>query len=277
MYMPTKSTVACTPAGLAIFVKTPGLSPVKSRLWPALGQPVAERLYRRMAAAVGASAQPIARRALTRYWAIAEDHPATRRCWRRLPTLQQGDGELGARMHAVQQALLTRHRSWLLTGADAVLLDARIHLRPALAWLDQPAPRVIFGPAEDGGFWLIGGNVPLSLDVWSMPTYGTDQALLQIRGAIRSRYPNVEIGSLDAASDLDTEPDLWRVIEQMAGRRVLARPQRRLLHRLIALSGRIRGHDARPSGSCSLTQSAAATVDSCKSSCHAKAATLPNP
>jgi glycosyltransferase A (GT-A) superfamily protein (DUF2064 family) len=244
----TAPTVADTPAGLAIFVKTPGLSPVKSRLWPALGQPVAERLYRRMAAAVGASARPIAHRELTCYWAIAEDHPAARRCWRRLPTLRQGDGELGARMYAVQQALQTRHRSWLLTGADAVLLDARTHLRPALDWLDHPAPRVIFGPAEDGGFWLIGGNVTLSLDVWSMPTYSTDQTLIQIRAAIRSRYPSVEIGSLDAASDLDTEADLSRVIEQMACRPALARPQRRLLRRLIVLSARIRSHDARPSG-----------------------------
>jgi glycosyltransferase A (GT-A) superfamily protein (DUF2064 family) len=223
------------PAGLAIFVKTPGLSPVKSRLWPTLGRASAERLYRRMAAAVASSTRPVPRSALTCYWAVAEDHQAARRCWRRLPTLPQGEGDLGARMHAVQQELLLRHQSWLLTGADAVLLDARAHLRPALDWLAHPSPRIVFGPAEDGGFWLVGGNYPLPITVWQAPRYSSPHALADLLDALRTMPVPPEILSLPAASDLDSIEDLPAVCSELSARRGLHRERRRLLRRLSRL------------------------------------------
>lgn len=223
------------PAGIAIFVKTPGLSPVKTRLWPALGRPAALALYRRMASGVAASLKPIPRAVLTRYWAVAEDHPAARRCWRRLPSLLQGDGDLGARMHAVQRALLTRHRSWLLTGADAVLLDARRHLRPALDWLAQPAPRIVFGPAEDGGFWLVGGNLPLPPAIWQAPRYSSPHALDDLLEALRAGPAPPEALCLPPASDLDTIEDFPAACFGLGARTNLHREQRRLLRRLRSL------------------------------------------
>lgn len=231
-------------AGIAIFVKTPGLSPVKSRLWPALGRDAAESLYRRMAASVAASLRPISRAALTRYWAIAEDHPAAHRCWRTLPTLPQGDGDLGTRMHTLQQALLTRHRAWLLTGADAALLDARAHLRPALNWLAHPAPRIVFGPAEDGGFWLIGGNVPLPLVSWQTPRYSSPHALADFLAALSDSPTPPEVLRLTAASDLDTVADLPAVCGGLAGRRSRCRARRRLQRWLVAIAAQ-RDHASR--------------------------------
>lgn len=234
-------------AGIAIFVKTPGLSSVKSRLWPALGRPAAETLYRRMAVSVAASLKPIPRTSLTRYWALAEDHPAARRHWRRLPTLLQGDGDLGTRMHAVQQALLQKHRAWLLAGADAVLLDARTHLRPALAWLAHPAPRLVFGPAEDGGFWLIGGNVALPLTVWQAPRYSSPDALADLLEALRSGPAPPEVLSLPPASDLDTIEDLPAACAGLMARRALRREQRRLQRQLVAIAAqRARASRAAP-------------------------------
>lgn len=221
-----------TSAGLAIFVKTPGLSPVKSRLWPALGRDVAERLYRRMAAAVAASARPLPRAELTRYWAVAEDHPTARHCWHSLPTLPQGDGDLGSRMHHVQQGLLDRHRAWLLTGADAVLLDARRHLRPALDWLADPAPRIVFGPAADGGFWLAGGNIPLPLSIWQGPRYSSPHALGDLLGSLRSSAATISL--LPTASDLDTIDDLPVVLGALQTNSRISRQGRRLLRRLWA-------------------------------------------
>lgn len=223
------------PAGIAIFVKTPGLSPVKSRLWPALGRKPAEVLYRRMAASVAASLRPVLRADLASYWAIAEDHPAARRCWRSLPALLQGDGDLGARMHAVQQALMRKHRSWLLTGADAVLLDARLHLRPALAWLAHPAPRLVLGPAEDGGFWLIGGNLPLPLDLWQAPRYSSANALADLLLRVRDGPTPSEVLQLPVASDLDTVDDLPAVRFGLDLRPALQRAQRRLRRRIRSL------------------------------------------
>lgn len=225
------------PAGIAIFVKTPELSPVKSRLWPALGRKPAEVLYRRMAASVAASLRPVSRADLASYWALAEDHPAARRCWRSLPALLQGDGDLGARMHAVQQALMRKHRSWLLTGADAVLLDARLHLRPALAWLAHPAPRLVLGPAEDGGFWLVGGNCPLPLTVWQAPRYSTDQARSGLLQAVAQTDSPPTVLQLPAAVDLDHAADLDQVRSELTVRSDPHRAQRRLLRRLTRHRG----------------------------------------
>jgi glycosyltransferase A (GT-A) superfamily protein (DUF2064 family) len=188
-----------------------------------------------MAAAVASSIRPVPRSALTRYWAVAEDQAAALRCWRRLPTLPQGEGDLGARMHAVQQALLLRHRSWLLTGGDAVLLDTRAHLRPALDWLAHPAPRVVFGPAEDGGFWLVGGNVPLPLSVWQAPRYSSPHALSDLLDALRDSPGPPAVTLLSSSSDLDTIDDLSAVRAGLRARQTLQRERRRLLRQLNAL------------------------------------------
>ncbi|HEV8692715.1 MAG TPA: hypothetical protein VGQ93_00795, partial [Lysobacter sp.] len=59
--------------GLAIFVKTPGYSPVKTRLAADCGRAYAEAWYRRAAAAVASVAKIAAdREGIAVYWAVAE-------------------------------------------------------------------------------------------------------------------------------------------------------------------------------------------------------------
>lgn len=141
--------------GAGIFVKTPGLSPLKTRLAAGLGATAAEQWYRLAADAVAAALRQVP--GLTPYWVVAESDERANAAWRGLPQLAQGEGELGARMGRAHAALLERHDFALLAGADTPQLDPDT-VAAAAQWLSSDVPRLVMGPARDGGFWLIGAN-----------------------------------------------------------------------------------------------------------------------
>jgi uncharacterized protein len=141
--------------GVAVFVKTPGLSPVKTRLAAGIGTAAAEQWHCLAADAVAAAASSLP--GLTVYWSVAEPLPEAASSWPGLPRIAQGSGELGERMGRVCAALLARHDFAVLLGADTPQLDPA-ELAEAANWLAAPEPRLAMGPALDGGFWLLGAN-----------------------------------------------------------------------------------------------------------------------
>lgn len=193
--------------GLAIFVKTPGHSPVKSRLAAACGERGATDWYVRAAAAVASVARAAqAEHGLTAYWAVAE-HDALA-AWPGFPTLAQGDGGLGARMGRVQASLVERHGFGLLLGADAPQLTVEA-LADASEWLSNSGPRLLLGPASDGGFWLFGSNVAPPLSSWNEVRYSAATTARDLRQSMR------DIGdwrTLMTLTDLDTADD-WDAVQ----------------------------------------------------------------
>ncbi|MDT8437807.1 MAG: DUF2064 domain-containing protein [Wenzhouxiangellaceae bacterium] len=152
---------------VAIFVKTPGLSPVKTRLARTLGRHDAEQCYQRSVACVAAAVRASR---LSGYWAVAETEGRAHPLWREFPVIEQGEGGLGERMHAVYSALLQQHEAVMLLGADAPQLQAA-ELLQAASWLRADADRYVLGPARDGGFWLFGGNRPVARERWLQVAY----------------------------------------------------------------------------------------------------------
>ena len=170
--------------GLAIFVKTPGYSPIKTRLAADCGRAYAEAWYRRAAAAVASVARIAAvRERITVYWAVAEHAAMARGAWPDLPELDQGEGGLGQRIARVHAALVATHGAGMLIGADAPQLSAGL-LGEAVAWLRQSGPRLSLGPARDGGFWLFGGNVAPPVDAWQQVRYSTRETARDLRVAL---------------------------------------------------------------------------------------------
>lgn len=190
-------------AGLAIFVKTPGYSPLKSRLAADRGEAYALDWYRLAAAAVAS----VARRLQTRgrveaYWAVAEPdaHPA----WAELPTLAQGEGGLGERMASVHAQLVARHGAGVLLGADAPQLDVAT-LEVALDWLDDAAPRLVLGPALDGGFWCFGANRVVPTGAWTAVRYSAPDTATRLREVFAGAGAWLELptlGDVDHGADL---------------------------------------------------------------------------
>lgn len=191
--------------GLAIFVKTPGQSPVKTRLAEHLGQPRAEAFHLAAARAVASVAVRAGLSAgFTAHWAVAEREAMSGPAWADLPCLFQGAGTLGERMDTVYRQLRRQARFALLVGADAPQLRDEALLRAA-RWLDAAEPRLVIGRARDGGFWLFGGNVDLPSDAWLRARYSAATTAQQFADAMSAYGQWLE---LDLLCDVDRFEDL---------------------------------------------------------------------
>ncbi|MGI3186829.1 TIGR04282 family arsenosugar biosynthesis glycosyltransferase [Nioella aestuarii] len=118
-----------------------------------------------------------------------------------LPRIQQGTGDLGARM----ARLLALPGPVLVIGSDIPGVT-RTHL--ARAFRALATHDAVFGPAPDGGYWLIGlGPRPAPSGVlagvrWSGPHALTDSLLT---------LGNRRVSLVDQLADIDTADDLRSV------------------------------------------------------------------
>lgn len=191
---------------LAIFVKTPGHSAVKSRLAAERGEPYAVDWYRQAAAAVASVARRVqTRHGVSAYWAVAEADALD--AWPGLPAIAQGEGGLGARLARVHAALVARHGFGLLLGADAPQLTGAL-LDEAVEWLSLSSPRLALGPAHDGGFWLFGANIAPPLPIWIDVAYSAASTARDLRRAMRDLG---EWRTLETLTDVDHASDLSAV------------------------------------------------------------------
>jgi hypothetical protein len=219
------SRVGAMSSGLGIFVKTPTLSPVKTRLGKDIGRLRAEAFYLSSAEAVASVAQQSPEQLqLTAYWAVAEPQAFGTAAWLDLPQIPQGDGGLGARMAHVYRLLLGRHDCALLVGADAPQLTCEL-LAKAIHWLSLPGPRLVIGPALDGGFWIFGGNCQLPDQPWSQVAYSCPDTFVQFVAAMKSSGQFLE---LDVLADVDRGADLTPVKCQLQQLKSPTEAQQRL-------------------------------------------------
>ncbi|MGR9116067.1 MAG: TIGR04282 family arsenosugar biosynthesis glycosyltransferase [Gammaproteobacteria bacterium] len=191
---------------IAIFVKTPGLSPVKTRLAASLGRQAAEGFHLAAVRAVSAVVNAAGKvDKIQGYYAVAEQEALNHNYWSDLPCLWQGEGGLGERMALIYGELLARHDFVILIGADIPQMSV-VDLLAAAGWLRHAEQaRFAFGPSYDGGFWLFGGNCPVPLKVWTGVTYSTADTGAQF-------YKGVEclgdVRSLALLRDVDEPNDL---------------------------------------------------------------------
>jgi glycosyltransferase A (GT-A) superfamily protein (DUF2064 family) len=191
--------------GLAIFVKTPGQSPVKTRLARHIGRLKAEAFHLAAAEAVASVAVRAGHAAGFRsHWAVAEPEAMGGNAWKDLPCLWQGPGTLGDRMDTVYRQLRLSGGYAILVGADAPQLRGDTLVRAA-RWLDDEAPRLVIGRARDGGFWLFGGNVALPPEAWLQPAYSQSTTAHEFT---RAMSPYGQWLELDLLSDVDQVEDL---------------------------------------------------------------------
>lgn len=196
-------------AGLAIMVKTPAFSPIKTRLARTMGVARAEEIYLKCVERIRAVVLQASRElSLEPYWAVAEKDALTHPLWTDLPTFFQGEGGLGLRLHRVYEALMQRHRFAILIGADSPELDVT-HLTQTVCALK--GGRSVVGPARDGGFYLFGDALPRDSIFWNTISYSTDQTALDLIAQLHS--PEI----LPVLGDIDTEGDLTAPILSILG------------------------------------------------------------
>lgn len=197
-----------TDAALAIFVKTPGLSPLKTRLAAGIGTPGAMQFYRNALAALRELLAAYPR--LTPYWAVAEpslpeDHP-----WQDFALVHQDQGDLGLRMGSVLAKLQKKHRKVLFIGSDTPQLSPQL-LDAALDRLDTKD--IVFGPASDGGFYLLGTKVAIPSELFQQVTYSQGNTLTCLTALLAERFS--VCCDLPTLTDADTAEDLRAIADQL--------------------------------------------------------------
>jgi uncharacterized protein len=117
---------------------------------------------------------------------------------------QQGD-DLGARMHHALTELIAGRGfpSAILVGSDVPLLTVD-HLADAAEALRRS--RLVLGPADDGGYYLIGMNDVH--DLFTRIEWGSDTVLRET--VSRARAGGIEPALIRPAYDIDTIDDLHR-------------------------------------------------------------------
>lgn len=190
-------------AQLIVFIKAPRPGYVKTRLAATLGAAAAARVYAQMTGILLKQLAPL-RNVELRYApddAFAEIQPFLRDGWTAFP---QGAGNLGARLHAAFAETFARGaKQVVVIGSDCPTV--RTH-DIETAWLHLATHDVVIGPANDGGYWLVGLRKPCP-SLFDGIRWSTAAVLSDTTE--RARRAGLSMQLLRPLTDIDTE-DQWR-------------------------------------------------------------------
>jgi rSAM/selenodomain-associated transferase 1 len=189
---------------LAILARTPRLHHTKTRLAPTLGasgaiqahvELVEDTLARLHDISVAASSLWVTEiDATTRGWASTYD----------IPLHAQPGGDLGKKMYGVLCSLLVDAEQACLVGTDCPDIDLA-YVEAAFAALTDND--VVIGPAEDGGYGLIGLREPAA-DLFSGVDWGSANVLRQTLD--RAAASGLRTSLQQTIWDVDTPADWQR-------------------------------------------------------------------
>lgn len=165
----------------AIFVKTPGLSGIKTRLAKDIGKDKAALFYK---LALGSSKSLIKNisvpgAALHFYWAVAEKQGLGDSLWSGENTVFQNLGGLGERLNHIYQELFQENDLVFFMGSDSPHIDSSYLSAKLLDFINSENDFLI-GPAEDGGFYFLAGKVPIAKEVWCGVQYSSETTLAEL-------------------------------------------------------------------------------------------------
>lgn len=219
---------------LAIFVKTPELSPVKTRLAATIGGDNARQFYELSLSATQAMARALQVEVpnLQIYWAVAEPEGLHAKRWDSFTAIGQGSGGLGARLNSIYQELLKKHHYVCFIGADSPHLDVKELKAGVLMTARNLGKKFVIGETLDGGFYFFGGSIPVSSSTWLGVEYSTDQTANQLTTKLSTF---AEIERIRRNFDVDTVEDLKRYTSFSFGDGALLPEQRDLIRWVAGL------------------------------------------
>ena len=180
-----------------VFARAPRLGTVKRRLARDIGDRAALRFHRSTAEAL--------------LWDLARDRRFTTRLavtpegvrWRvPVPVVGQGRGDIGARMH--RACARVPRGAVVIVGSDIPSVGAR---EVAAAFRALGRADAVFGPALDGGYWLVGMGPRRPARPFAGARWSTEHALADTLVNFRGR----RVAFLPMMRDVDTAQDLRAV------------------------------------------------------------------
>jgi rSAM/selenodomain-associated transferase 1 len=198
---------------LVIFARAPQPGRVKRRLAGEIGPIAAARFYRAVLT------EEIRRLSRDRRWTVwlfvtpddAIGHAAWRGLVPRSRLCRQGQGDLGQRMKLPFRLLPPGPA--VLVGSDIPAMRAS-HIAAAFRLLGRHD--LVFGPANDGGFWLIGARrtKPMPHRLFAGVEWSTPRTLKDTLAGIPAQF---SIGFADTLDDVDSARDLRRFQGEQRG------------------------------------------------------------
>ncbi len=189
---------------IAIFVKTPGVSPLKTRLAATIGQEKAEHFYRLSLKCIVSTLKEID---ITPNWAIAEAESLDNPLWSNFNRLHTGEGGLGERQSHIYHELLKTHDGVMLIGGDAPQLSNEI-IQQAIEGLKKKD--YVIGPADDGGYYLLAGRKAIQSKIWTSTPWSHSTTREVFISQLDSKPDELSI-----LTDVDTETDLHQILNEM--------------------------------------------------------------
>ena len=183
---------------IIIFVKNIKLGKVKTRLAKTIGSEDAFKVYKALVDVTEdvTSTIQIDKRIYFSDAIIEEKWPDV------FKTTQSGN-DLGDRMkNAFQEGFNDGYESIVLLGSDLPNISSNI-INKGLNALNKT--EIVFGPAEDGGYYLIGMRKPHAFVFEDKPW--SDSKLLEIT-LNELKNKNIDVSLLETLNDIDTFEDL---------------------------------------------------------------------
>jgi rSAM/selenodomain-associated transferase 1 len=235
---------------LAIMTKAPRAGEVKTRLVPPLTPAEAAALnicFLRdtsssiaQACSFGGLQSPVSARGIAVYTPVGAESTYTDFLPSGFQLIPQYDGAFGERLAlAAEDLFRIGFSSVCLIDSDSPTVGPEIYLEAA-SELKKPGDRVVLGPSDDGGYYLIG----LRQNHWNLfrnIDWSTARVLNQT--IQRAAENGLEVKLLPASFDVDDRATLRRLCDELLGQDLnasVAPETRRFLSDLIGREGRER-------------------------------------
>jgi len=197
---------------ILLYAKAPIAGKVNTRLIPDIGEPAATQLqydliHQRMQMLTDANLCDV-----ILMCALDIEHECFLRCQQDYPVMlkEQSGGDLGARIIDGVVSALESYKHCIVIGSDAPALTAT-DIQQAIETLRKKTD-VVFVPAEDGGYVLVGLNRPYTC-LFADIDWGTPEVLQQSRDVLMRQ--NIAFEELATCWDVDRLADYERYMQML--------------------------------------------------------------
>jgi rSAM/selenodomain-associated transferase 1 len=187
-----------------VFVRNPKLGTVKTRLAVTVGDKMALEIYMELMRHTAEVTQKLSADRKVFYSEKIEKYDV----WTEMSFSKalQTKGTLGQRMeNAFSSAFEQGYKKVLIVGSDLYSLKAS-HIEKALEQLDKK--EVVIGPAQDGGYYLLGLNKKLPA-LFCNKNWGTSSVLKETLKDLRTK----SVAFMEPLNDVDDFEDLKKETE----------------------------------------------------------------
>ncbi|MGJ8638872.1 MAG: TIGR04282 family arsenosugar biosynthesis glycosyltransferase [Opitutaceae bacterium] len=194
---------------ILLFIKAPKLGLVKTRLAKSIGDEPALSAYRKL---VEAQVEALATTSKLQVHYTPSNAEQSMRTWLgpAADYQPQSDGDLTDRLkHGVTNAFAHGHDQVICIGGDCPNLS-RSHIEQTERLLLRGCD-IVFGPTEDGGYYLIGMKAPHTEVFEGIPWSSSVTLKASINKADEL---GLEIAQLETLYDVDTEAEWKRALEE---------------------------------------------------------------